>query len=83
MITAVFIILTLAGACFTYRLLRGPSLADRIIALDGLLVVGASAIAANAARTGVGSFLPVVVVVTLVSFVGTAVIARFIEGRDA
>lgn len=83
MITATFVILTAAALCFVYRLLRGPSLADRVVAMDGLLVVGASAIAVDAMRTGSGAFLPVVVVITLVGFVGTAVVARFIEGRGA
>jgi multicomponent Na+:H+ antiporter subunit F len=83
MITATFVILTAAALCFVYRLLRGPSLADRVIALDGLLVAGASAIAVDAIRTGSGAFVPVVVVVTLIGFVGTSVVARFIEGRGA
>ena len=32
-------------------------------------------------QTGEGAFLPVALVVTLVGFIGTAVVARFIEGR--
>jgi multisubunit Na+/H+ antiporter MnhF subunit len=32
-------------------------------------------------QTGEGAFLPAAVVVTLVGFVSTAVVARFIEGR--
>ena len=78
---ACFAVLLAAGACFGYRLLRGPTLADRVIAVDGLLVVGVSAIAVEAMQSGRGAFLPVAVVVTLVGFVGTAVIARFIEGQ--
>jgi multisubunit Na+/H+ antiporter MnhF subunit len=83
MIAATYVVLTLASFCFAYRLLRGPSLADRVIAVDGLLIVGASAIAVGAMRTGSGAFLPVIVVLTLVGFIGTAVVARFIEGRGA
>lgn len=82
MIVACAVVLVLAAACFTYRLLQGPTLADRVIAVDGLLVVGASAIAVAAVRSGSGAFLPVLVVVTLVGFVGTAVVARFIEGNE-
>jgi multisubunit Na+/H+ antiporter MnhF subunit len=44
-------------------------------------VVGTISIAAQAMETGRGAFLPVLVVVTLVGFVGTAMVARFIEGR--
>ena len=81
MITATYLILTAAGALFGYRVLGGPTLADRINALNGLLIAGIGAIATQAVDTGRGAFLPVVVVVALVSFVGTAMVARFIEGR--
>lgn len=83
MIEAGFALLLGAAACFGYRLLRGPSLADRVIALDGLLVVGVSAIALRSMQTGTGAFLPVAVVITLVGFISTAVVARFIEGQGS
>ncbi len=81
MIAVSFVIVALAAVGFGYRLLLGPSLTDRVIGLDGLLVVGVSAITLRAMQTGEGAFLPVAVVVTLVGFVSTAVVARFIEGR--
>ena len=81
MITAGYVLLTLAALGFGYRLLAGPSLTDRVVGLDGLLLVGVSAIVMRAMETGSGVFLPVALVVTLVSFVSTAVVARFIEGR--
>jgi multisubunit Na+/H+ antiporter MnhF subunit len=40
------------------------------------------ALAANAAHTGVGSFLPTLVAIALVGPIGTGMVARFIEGRD-
>lgn len=83
MIAAVFVVLLVAGLCFAYRLGRGPSIADRVIAVDGLLVVGVAAIATDAVRTGNGSFVPVAVVTSLVGFVSTSVVARYIEGRDS
>jgi multicomponent Na+:H+ antiporter subunit F len=83
MTTATLIVLALAMVGFGYRLLVGPSLSDRVLAIEGLLVVGASAICVNAMRTGSGVYLVVVVVLTLVGFVSTAVVARFIEGRGA
>ena len=52
-----------------------------MIGLDGLLIVGITAIVLRAMETGEGAFLPVTLVVTLVGFVSTAVVARFIEGR--
>jgi multicomponent Na+:H+ antiporter subunit F len=81
MITAAYLLLAGATLGFGFRLLTGPSLTDRVVGLDGLLVVGVSAITVKAMDTGEGAFLPVALVITLVSFVSTAVIARFIEGR--
>lgn len=81
MIVASYVLAGLAAVGFGYRLLAGPSLTDRVVGLDGLLVVGVTAIVLRAMQTGEGAFLPVALVVTLVSFVSTAVVARFIEGR--
>jgi multicomponent Na+:H+ antiporter subunit F len=78
---ATFVVLAAAAALFAYRLCAGPSLADRVIALNGLVVVGMGAIATHAAHTGVGSFLPTLVAVALVGPIGTGMTSRFIEGR--
>jgi multisubunit Na+/H+ antiporter MnhF subunit len=81
-IEASYACLAVAAVCFSVRILRGPSLSDRIIGIDGMLVVGVSAIALRAMQTGSGAFLPVAVVVTLVGFISTAVVARYIEGQS-
>lgn len=76
-------LLALAGALSVLRLLRGRSLADRIVALDMTLVVVVCGIAVYSARTGSGVFLDALVVVALLGFTGTALVARFIERRGA
>ena len=81
MITATYVVLTLAGGLFAYRLCAGPSLADRVVALNGLVVVGMAAIAAQAVHTGEGAFLPALVAIALVGPIGNGMIARFIEAR--
>lgn len=83
MIAIGFVTLLAAAACFAYRVLRGPTLADRVMGVDGLLIVGVSAIALRAMQTESGAFIPVAVVVTLVGFVSTAAIARFIERQGS
>jgi multicomponent Na+:H+ antiporter subunit F len=77
---AALVVLALAATGFGYRLVAGPSLTDRMLGIDGLLVVGVSALAVRSMQTGQGAFLPVAVVATLVGFVGTGIVARFIEG---
>jgi multicomponent Na+:H+ antiporter subunit F len=82
MTIASFVILAAAAALFVHRLAAGPLLADRVIALNGLVLVGMGAIATQAAHTAVGSFLPTLVAVALVGPIGTGMIARYIEGRS-
>ena len=72
-------VLALAAAAFLVRLVRGPRLADRVVALDGVLPTVALTIIANSARTDSTKYLVVAVVVALVAFVGTVIYARFIE----
>jgi multicomponent Na+:H+ antiporter subunit F len=81
MTVAAYLALGLATSLFCVRLLRGPSLADRVIAMDGMLVCGMSLLIVRAMDTGRGAYLPAAVVLALVSFISTSVIARFIEGR--
>ncbi|HWC12142.1 MAG TPA: monovalent cation/H+ antiporter complex subunit F [Acidimicrobiales bacterium] len=75
--------IAVSGLLCMVRLMRGPSLADRIVALDALLIVIVSGIAVDAARTGKGTYLDVLVVAALLGFVGTVNVARFIERRGA
>jgi multisubunit Na+/H+ antiporter MnhF subunit len=74
-------LLSVAALLFVARLVRGPSLPDRVIALDGLLTVVVGGIIVSAARSRSGIALDTVLVVSLVAFVGTGVVARFIERR--
>ncbi len=76
-------LLSVAGLGCLVRLLRPGSLADRIVALDMLLVVVVSGLAVQAARTGDGTYLDVMVVAAVLGFSSTALVARFIERRGA
>jgi multicomponent Na+:H+ antiporter subunit F len=67
---------------FAIRLCIGPSLADRVVALNGLVLVGMGGIATHAAHTGLGAYLPALVAIALVGPIGNGMIARFIEARE-
>ena len=82
MTTAALAVLALAAALFALRLCVGPSLADRVIALNGLLLTGMGAIATAAEQTGTGAFLPTLVALALVGPISNGMIARFIEDRS-
>ena len=84
--TAAFIALSMLSVALLLafvRLARGPSLPDRVIALD-LISILAAAIAATyaiAARQAV--FLDVAIVLALISFIGTVAFARFVERQGS
>ena len=73
--------LAFAGIAALIRLCIGPTVPDRIVALDNLLYVVVMGIAMAAATTQRGDFLGVLVAVALLGFVGTVTVARFVERR--
>jgi multicomponent Na+:H+ antiporter subunit F len=76
-------VLFVAGALCLSRLVRPGSLADRIIALDALLLISVSAVTVLAVRSSTSLYLPVLVVAALIAFVGTITVARYIDERGA
>jgi multicomponent Na+:H+ antiporter subunit F len=62
------------------RLARGPSLLDRVVATDTLLVIIAAGLAVYAALRRDPTVVPVLVVVSLLAFVGSVSVARYIGG---
>jgi multicomponent Na+:H+ antiporter subunit F len=62
------------------RLARGPSLLDRVVATDTLLVITSASLAVHAALSRDPTVLPVLVVVSLLAFVGSVSIARYVGG---
>jgi multicomponent Na+:H+ antiporter subunit F len=65
------------------RLARGPSLLDRVVASDVLLVIVACGLAVHAALMRDPTLVPVLVVVSLLAFVGSVSVARYIGGMQA
>lgn len=81
MIALATVLLVGGAACFVTRALRGPSLADRVVGIDALVVTIVALILVHSIRTDSSWFLGAAVVVAFVGFVGTAAGARFIERR--
>lgn len=65
-----------------FRVVKGPTLADRANALDVVLLAIASGMAAYGARTGDEVFTPLLISVGLVAFLATAAVARYAEWRS-
>ena len=81
MTVAAMVLLAAGGACFLLRAVVGPSLADRVVAVDGLVITIVAAVLLRSLDLDTARFLDVAVVVALVGFVGTLAAARFIERR--
>ncbi len=67
-----------AGLAFI-RLVKGPTLPDRVIAIDLIGVLLVCLLVVMAGFTVQQAFLDVAMVVALISFVGTIAYARYIE----
>jgi multicomponent Na+:H+ antiporter subunit F len=75
------LLLSVAAAVAVVRVVIGPSVADRMVALDTLLFIGVGGIGAYIVATGDTTYVPVLVVAVLIAFVGTVVVARYIEAE--
>ncbi|MDT8322917.1 MAG: monovalent cation/H+ antiporter complex subunit F [Bacteroidota bacterium] len=73
--------LLLAIGMATWRLLRGPDLADRVVALDMITLLMVGFIGVYAVRTGIDAVLPVAIVISLIAFLGTVAFARYLLRR--
>lgn len=64
------------------RLMLGPSLADRVVALDMMTVSIVAFCALFAIRTDDPVFLDIALVLALIGFLATVALARFAERRQ-
>jgi multicomponent Na+:H+ antiporter subunit F len=76
---AVLFLLTLTLGAAAVRVVRGPHLADRVVALDLVSYVAVCLIATGAMLTREGPLLDVALVLSLLAFLGTVAFARFLE----
>jgi multicomponent Na+:H+ antiporter subunit F len=74
-------VLSLALLLTFARLLRGPSLPDRVIALDMTATLSIGVVAVYALATGQPALLDVAIVLALLVFLGTVGFAYYIERR--
>ena len=78
-----FGLLGIAIALTLWRLVRGPHLADRILALDMLTMLAIGVIAVFAVRTATNIYIDIAIALALLGFVATAAFARFLLERHA
>jgi multicomponent Na+:H+ antiporter subunit F len=75
-------VLGLAALLLVVRISLGPTMLDRAVALDVLVAVVICGLALEAAVHRHTTTLPILVVLSLLGFIGSVSIARFTPGSD-
>lgn len=78
-VAAAAILVAMLGV--SWRLIKGPTAADRIVALDMLGILMVAFAGVFAVRAGETAFLDVALALALVAFLGTVAFARYLERR--
>lgn len=73
------IVVSLSIAGLMYRVFKGPSVPDRLIALDGIGVMLISAIALLSILFDTRFYIDVILLIAIISFIGTVSFSKFIE----
>lgn len=77
----VAVLLSLAAAGTIYRIAKGPSLLDRVIAADVLLAIFGASLATEMAMNKHLDNLALLVVLTVIGFIGSVTVARFVAHK--
>jgi len=67
--------------CLIYRLVKGPSAADRVVAADAIDVCTDMALILYAMYSGRAIFVDIAFVTAIFGFIGTVIISKYLEGR--
>jgi len=75
-----YVQIALSGICL-YRIIKGPTIPDRMVAIDifGILVVGVCSIIAI--DTGKSYILDIGIAWIILSFIGTLTLAKYLSGK--
>lgn len=67
--------------CLIFRLVKGPTIADRAITADCMEILADMALVLFALFSGRGIYLDIALVTALLGFIGSVIVARYLEGR--
>ena len=72
--------ITLSILLSAYRVLRGPSVPDQVVALDNIAINLVAAIIVISIRTASALYIDVALVLAILSFLSTVAAARYLLG---
>ncbi len=73
------IIISLSMVAFIYRLIIGPSVPDRVVALDSLGVALIAMIGLISILADTSFFLDIILLLAILAFIGTVAFSKFLE----
>lgn len=79
LVDAMMFLMSIGMALCIIRLMRGPSIADRAVALDQIAVGVVAIVLLYSIRVNDPVYLDAAMVVALIGFLGTLAFARYIE----
>lgn len=68
--------------CFLYRVMKGPALADRAIAMDSFGVTVMSLIVIYSIRQGTNLYMSCALVIAILGFIGMVALSKYIQGGN-
>lgn len=77
------LILMAASFGTVYRIFRGPTLLDRVLATDVLLAIFVAAICVNMVARDSYEFILLIVVASMIGFVGSVTVARYADNSPS
>ncbi len=75
-------ILSISEILIIIRFLQGPSIVDRVIALDLIITTGIGIIAVYSIITNRPTFLDIAMILALIAFLGTVAFSYYLEKRN-
>lgn len=75
----VVILISLSMLAFIFRLIKGPSVPDRVVALDSLGVALICMIGMISILAGTSFFLEIILLLAILAFIGTVAFSKFLE----
>ncbi|ESU31217.1 cation:proton antiporter [Bacillus sp. 17376] len=76
-ISVTFISLAMIG--LIYRVIKGPTVADRVVALDAIGISLVSVIALVSIVLETSAFLDIILLIGILAFIGTVAFSKFLE----
>lgn len=75
----IYVIFSISTLMVLYRIAIGPSMADRVIAMDILLTIAICFVLLFAVTTKQAAYLDVAIIIAIIGFLGTIAFSYFIN----